>query len=475
MQTTTPTQQISSLSLRPIQSLAKCQSAKRLGALLTGAMLLLQTSNSLASGFALIEHSASGQGNAFAGGAAEANDASTAYFNPAGMVLFDHTQFVIAGHSINPTAKFVDQGSHLSTSFGQQPLEGDGTQDGGVQAIVPNFYALHPINDKLTFGFAFNVPFGLSVKYDDTWIGRYHAVESELRTLNINPSLAYKFSSSLSLGFGISLQPASVKLSSAVDFAALFTPQGGTRVPNDGFAVITGDNSNDLALGWNLGLLVKLDADTRFGMAYRSSIHQQLTGDVDFTVPGQYAATLNAGGTFNDGAVSADVTFPSSLSISAYHRYSKSLSLVADITWTGWSEFDELRVVYDKTDNPNQPDSVTTEDWRDSYRYALGLNYVPAPGWVMRWGVALDKTPVPSPERRTPRIPDNDRTWMSFGMSHQITKRLTVDLAFSRLQVKDTQIDNTIESTNPALRSNITGNYTGSVDIFSAQVTWNMD
>ena len=38
-----------------------------------------------AAGFALIEQNASGMGNAYAGGSAIAEDASTIYFNPAGM------------------------------------------------------------------------------------------------------------------------------------------------------------------------------------------------------------------------------------------------------------------------------------------------------------------------------------------------------------------------------------------------------
>jgi len=439
------------------------------------ACLLVLSQNLHASGFALIEQSASGMGNAFAGGAAAGDDASDIYFNPASMTLFDTSQFVAAAHVVHPIAYFDDGGSHLSSKFNQQPLEGRKAQDGGVDALVPNFYSIVPINDKLSFGFAVNVPFGLSVKYDDDWVGRYHAVDSELATLNFNPSVALKISPALSIGGGLSLQTASVSLTSAVDFAALETLSPGPRIKNDGFAKITGDNNSNLSWGWNFGLLLKIDQDTRFGMAFRSSIEHKIKGDVDFSVPASYAPLLNGSGKFNDGAVSAEVTFPATLSVSAIHRYDETFTFMADITWTGWSVFDELRIVYDKSDNSTQPDSVTTEDWQDSYRYSLGMNYRADPSWLLRWGIAYDQSPVPDSQRRTPRIPDNDRIWASFGMSHQLSKRLSWDLGYSHLRVKNTTINNTVETDNEFLQSTLIGRYRGSVDIFSLQVNWTFD
>jgi len=431
---------------------------------------------SLASGFALIEQSASGMGNAFAGGSVATDDASVIFFNPAAMTRINRKQFVAAGHFINPSANFVDNGSHLSPDFNQATLEGKTQQDGGVSALVPNFYTIVPIRSDLAMGFAVNVPFGLSVNYDDNWIGRYHAVESELATLNLNPSVAYQVSPSLSIGGGLSIQTLSVRLSSMVDFGALFSPSGGnSRTVNDGFAEINGDNNEDLSFGWNVGLILDVNENTRFGMAYRSSIDHKIKGDVNFSVPGAYAAVLNPQGYFNDGAVSADVTFPASLSVSAQHRYDENFIFMADITWTGWSVFDELRIEYDNQDNFAQPDSVTTEDWQDSYRYAFGFNYRYDPSWLLRWGFAYDQSPVPNAQRRTPRIPDNDRIWGSFGMSHQIDKQLSWDLGYSHLRVKNTEINNTLESDNSVLQSTVKGNYTGSVDIFSFQINWNLN
>ena len=59
-----------------------------------------------AAGFALIEQSGSGMGNAFAGAAAVAEDASTVFFNPAGMSFLQGPQVSVAAHVINLSAEF---------------------------------------------------------------------------------------------------------------------------------------------------------------------------------------------------------------------------------------------------------------------------------------------------------------------------------------------------------------------------------
>jgi long-chain fatty acid transport protein len=310
------------------------------------------------------------------------------------------------------------------------------------------------------------VPFGLAVKYDDNWVGRYHAVETELETININPSLAFKASDNLSLGFGVSVQTAKVILSNAIDFGALILqPQ-----QHDGFVEIKGDNNDDLSYGWNAGLLYELSNNTRFGLAYRSEIKHKLKGDADFTVPGS-VSSFTESGLFIDSKVSADVTFPQTLSLSAYQNYD-ALAVMADITWTGWSTFQELRIKYD---NPAQPDSVTTEDWNDTFRYALGINYHTAPQWLLRAGIAYDETPVPNAQHRTPRIPDNDRFWLSLGAGFQAGKSLTVDFGYSHLFIDDAEINNEFEASAPQLRSTLKGTYKSSVDILSLQLTWNID
>ena len=141
-----------------------------------------------ASGFALIEVNASGQGNAYAGAAAHTNNASTVFFNPAGMMNLEGEQLSIAAHIIDPSSDFNNDGSKMNDMAGGAPLTGK-DDDGGDTAFVPNFYWVKPLDDKTSFGIGVNAPFGLKTEYDDDWVGRYHGILSDLKTLNFNPSL----------------------------------------------------------------------------------------------------------------------------------------------------------------------------------------------------------------------------------------------------------------------------------------------
>ena len=148
----------------------------------------------------------------------------------------------------------------------------------------------------------------------------------------------------------------------------------------------------------------------------------------------------------------------------------KKLTLLADITWTGWSSFDELRIKYANT---NQPDSATTESWDDTFRYSIGLDWQYSNKIKLRTGLAYDQTPIPDAEHRTPRVPGNDRTWLSFGGTYNINDAFTVDIGYSHLFVSNTSINNTFESSQPALAATLKGSYEASVDILSAQLRWN--
>ena len=434
------------------------------------------SSQTNASGFALIENSASGQGNAFAGAAAVAEDASTVWFNPAGMMLLENDQVVVAGHFVKPGFEFSDAGSTGAAILGSPPLSGT-DDDGGSNALLANFYYVTTVDDNLKFGFGMTTPFGLATRYDNNWVGRYHAVETDLKTINFNPSIALKLNENLTIGAGINIMLADVVFTSAVDFGGIClalsdlpTCSGLGALPQqaDGFADLKADNFDDVATGINFGLMYKISEDTRLGIAYRSEVTIDVEGDADFTVPA--AASFVVGyGLFVDTGVNASVTLPQSLSVSVVHNMD-ALMLLADVTWTGWNSFDELRIHYD---NASQPDSVTTEAWDNTLRFSFGADYRYSDALTLRAGWAYDETPVPDAEHRTARIPGNSRRWLSFGGTYVIDQEFTVDIGYSHLFVSDTAINNTFESGIPTLASTLTGNYDASVDILSAQLRWN--
>lgn len=441
------------------------------------------TGNAHAAGFAIIEQSVRGLGNAFAGGPANTEDVSTVFFNPAGMTYLKGPQADFAAHIIIPQARFKDQGSTHFTTTGLDVNNEDGG-NAGVTALVPNFYYSRPINQQWTFGLGINAPFGLTTDYDDGWVGRYHALTSELKTVNINPSLAYKANDNLSIGFGLNAQYIEAHLSNAVDFGGLcflgenvtMTLMAGTcgalnlaPQADDGEANVRGD---DWSWGYNLGMVWQATPQTRIGLAYRSRVKHKLKGDADFDVPSNAvtgnATAIAAGAGLIDGTdVTADVTLPDSLSIGFNHEIDSKWSVNGDVTWTNWSLLDELRIEFDSV----ATDSVTTTNWKDSNRYSLGVSYRPDNLWTWRAGIAFDETPVPNAEARTPRIPDQDRTWVSLGFSYQSSDKLTIDIGYAHLFVKDAKVNKTATGED-LTRGALVGEWNVAVDIISAQARW---
>lgn len=417
-----------------------------------------------AAGFAIIEHSVKGLGNAFAGGSASAEDATTIYFNPAGMSRLEGKQLIVGAHIILPSADFKDRGS---TTAGGAALTGGDGGDGGVAALVPNLYWTFPINEKMRFGLGVNVPFGLSTEYDSDWQGRYHAIDSLVQTININPSLSFKLNDKASIGFGINVQYMSVELSNAIDLGLI---TGG--VPGSQSADAIGEvDGTSWGLGFNIGFLYQFSEKTRFGVAYRSNIDHTLDGgDAKFygvNAAGSGTLTVvqaGGAGAFVNTGVEADVTLPESLSLSIFHQMSPKWAIMGDITWTRWSRFEELVIEYDVG---TQGDTVTPENWDDSLRIAVGANYKLNDKWLLRFGAALDQTPVPNATFRTPRIPGDNRKWLTFGASYKGSKKVSFDFGFAHLFVNDTKINNTT-----SLGHTLTGEYSADVNILSFQANW---
>ena len=433
-------------------------------------VMIAGSTGSLASGYALIEQSASQQGNAYAGAAAFANDASTIYFNPAGMTRVPR-QLVIGAHWVSTSAEF--DGS--ATDPAGFPVSGGDGGDAGDDGIVPNLYFSTPLGKGIFVGVGINAPFGLTTEYNDDWKGRYHAIESELKTLNFNPAVAYRINDQFSIGAGVNMQYIDVKLTRKIDQGSLCAPilqqlqaaglpgadpalcAGLVPQGSDAFAKVEGDN---LAGGYNAGLLYEPLPSTRIGLAYRSKIQQGVNGNARFRNTLPQLANFNI---FVRTNANAEVDLPQTASLSIYHDLNSQWSVMGDVTWTGWDNFDELRIEYESL----QPDTVVEENWNDIWRYSLGVDYRYNSAWTFRAGTAYDETPIPDARRRTARIPGEDRIWASLGFGYQATPTLGIDVAYTHLFIDDPKINN-----GDVTRGTITGEYDADVDIVSAQLVW---
>src|SRR5215470_1628481 len=264
-----------------------------LAAALGAAVLTAAAGQACGAGFALQEQNASGLGNAYAGGAAVAEDASTIYFNPAGMSRMPGIQGVIAGNLICLSAKFNDSGSQPAAL---QPLGGSGG-DAGNCNFPPAGYLAVPINNQWAFGLGVNVPFGLKTEYDNGWIGRFQAIKSKVETVNVNPALSYKPTDMFTIGAGASWQRLKATLTQQVNYAGAMAQAAqqaaaGGQIPPSaippllaGYAGAESSanvNGSYTGWGWNIGILIEPDKQTRIGAAYRSAIRYTVSGTASF-------------------------------------------------------------------------------------------------------------------------------------------------------------------------------------------------
>ena len=370
---------------------------------------LLWTAPAHGAGFAIREQSASFQGSAFAGAAAGGDDISTMFFNPATLTRHPGRQGHVSVSFVAPRATF-DLDEARDGGGGNRIGGGEGG-DIAEDAFVPAVYASTNVGDWFV-GVGVTAPFGLRTEQPEDWAGRYYATESELATINVNPVLAYRVSDRLSVAAGLVAQHADATLANAV-------PTTG----GDGIAEVTGD---DWDYGFTLGVLAEPFEGTRIGLGYRSQINHTLEGD--------FVVTRPADPTVRDGGRAALAT-PQVVSLGVRQRLTENVDLLATLEWTGWRSFDELRVRRGAGD-----DIVTPENWDDSWFVALGAEYRPAADVALTFGAGFDQSPIDD-DFRTPRIPGNDRTWISLGAAWTPRSWVTIGGGYSRLFVADGGVD----------------------------------
>lgn len=405
--------------------------------------LLVISGSAAASGFALIEQSGSGLGNAFAGGAASAEDASTIFYNPAGMSRLSGKQIVVADSMIRPSAQFSDAGSVAAAG---RPF-GGATGDAGGWVSVPNGYFSMELNQKMHVGLGINAPFGLQTQYDPNWVGRFQAVSSKIQTINLNPSASYQVNDKVSVGAGLNYQHINAELSSIKNIGGLA----------EGLSSMKGSDS---AWGYNLGALFDTGSGGRLGVSYRSSIRYTLQGNSYTSSP------IPLPGTNVFTPISASLKTPDTLSVSYFRTLGDKWDVMTDVTRTGWSSFNELRIVQASNGSTL---AVTPENWKNTWRVSLGGNYHYSECWTARMGLAYDQSPV-ADAYRTARIPDANRTWLSIGGQYNPNKQDALDFGYAHLFVNSASIN---QNQAAAGAGNLVGTYANSGDILSLQYAHN--
>jgi long-chain fatty acid transport protein len=414
-----------------------CQSAAVLFFLIATSTVLV-VNHARASGFALQEQNGAGTGYAYAGAAAVAQDASTIFFNPAGMTyLAPGHQFSGALGVAVSSFKFKDAGS---TALPGIPLGDNGGQAGGVAAIPAGYWSMS-ITPAVRVGLGLSPTFGSITDWSKTFVGRYQGTSSEITAINANPSIAWRMNNVISLGAGFNI----VKFDA--DLRNMLPPIPGL-ISTDTATRLTG---SDIGFGYNLGAMLQVTPATRLGITYRSTVSLHVDGHFQGFV-GKFPT-------------SASIKLPDTISVAISHKFTERLQLLADFTWTGWSSIPAL-VATGLVAGRNLPSENL--GFKDSYRVGFGTQYQYSDNLRLKMGVAYDQSPVQNAMDRTVRLPDSNRVLLAVGFNQKITERTSVDVGYMHVFFAAAEIDR--PTSNPLMLPVVRGSFSSTADVFSIQL-----
>lgn len=407
----------------------------------------LSGSSSLwASGIFLDFQNGAGTGNAFAGAAASAEDASTVFFNPAGMTRLKpghHTALALSGVSID--SKYEDRGTTpLSPSI---PV-GDRSAEIHRTAVVPAAYYVGTVMPDLQVGFGISPLYANEGSWPGGFAGRYQGSDSKIHVIDYNPSLAYRINDAISIGLGLNYLDIDAELSRAIPFTVNGDYAG------DGELTVKGKDSG---WGYNLGILWQVTADARVGLSYRETTPLEIEGETVRSTSADQRLVI-------PGEAKIDV--PEMISLALAYEWGQ-WEFLEDISWSNWSV---TPGIYVQSRDTNFELFREELDFRDAWRFGTGANYRYDDKTKLRLGFAYDQSVVRNPQSRTVRFPDNNRKWVGVGVNYQIAANTTIDAGYAHVFVSDTRINRQTEydiQSSQVLRGDISS--TGNV--FSLQ--WN--
>ncbi len=391
------------------------------------------------SGFQVLEQGASNLGSALAGSTANANsDASAAFWNPSATFF---SGLKVGELKVDSGISFVISSFRFYNDGSTNPMGGTGTDGGnaGQLAYIPNFFVTYRPLEDWAVSLSVTSTYGLETNYQNNWIGRFQGIKSDMMTIDINPSVAYRATDWLSFHAGASAQWMHAILTQATMLAPGY--EGHVRM-----------NGEDWSAGANAGFTVKYCETGRIGFSWRSEVSQKLNGNMRV----------------NDvitNPINADVCLPQSFTVGIYQRLwgvMKDFAVMADYSYTCWDSFDVLEI---KNSNTGQTvGQPTQENWRNVSRVSVGMHYYVDDSWTLRLGLAYDESPIKSVYDRTVRIPCSDRYWIAGGVGYKY-ENFHVDLSYMYIMFPN---DSPINKTDAS--GTIRGNMEGRAHVVSLQV-----
>jgi len=404
-----------------------------------------------AAGFQMILQNASSLGTAYAGTAAVAEDASANYYGTAGLTRLPNEQIAFGGVLSIPQTKL--NVTSATSTFGTPLTPSTGTAKPSSNGVLPFLHYAKRIDDNWHFGFSVAVPFGSKANYKNDSIARYTTTRAEMKTIDLAPSLAYRFNNGLSLGGGVDALNMLTKIDTRI---------GTGNVNTDGFSENTYRN---WGLGYHVGGLYEVSDCTRFGVQYHSKITVKTQGES--------VTQFAVGAPVTTVGLKANFDLPDTSILSAYHALNDQWAVMADLQWTHWARFKQLVTRFD-----NGTQLILNERYKNVYRVAAGGSYQYNDPWRFRFGVMFDQSPVPDANRNI-FIPNQNRILPAIGAQYRICKTLALDFGYAHIFFKKDKNLNVVAPTVagivPAPAQNLQGSIKNRLDAIGLQLTWDIE
>lgn len=394
-----------------------------------------------AGGFQLNEHGAKAvaMGGAFT---AVADDPSAVYWNGAGLTYLRGTHFMVGTHLIAPSSSFRGVLPNVDNYKMQS------------QIFFPShLFASHSISDDWAIGFGVTAPFGLGTKWDEDWIGRYLAIETELQVFTVSPVVAWK-----------PIDQISVSAAFVYSFANVLITRKNPQTPFAGDAFVRLEGDDFSAFGYNLGLMIKPIEAVSIGVSFHSEISYEFEGTAKTTGAQQLIDAKQ----LPNGDVTAGLTTPFNLAGGIAVDVTKELKLSADFQYVGWSSYDSLKVNFV---DPDYTDLASPRSYDDSYYIRLGGRYQ-FEELALLGGIYFDKNPV-EPQYVNPSLPDSDRLGFSIGVDAKLSESLAIQGSYLFIRAKELKVDNSREVFTSG-DSPFNGYYTSSAHVLSISLLYSL-
>jgi long-chain fatty acid transport protein len=396
----------------------------------------------LAGGFQINEHGAKamGLGGAFT---AIANDASAIYWNSAGMTQLSGTNFLLGSALIAPSSSFRGVSPAVDISRMKS------------QAFFPShLFITHSFTESFSAGLGLTTPFGLGTHWSKGWIGRYLALETELKTFWVPITFAYSPVENLSIGAGF-----------IYSFADVLITRNNSQAPFAGDAYVELEGSDNFAYGYTFSLMYKPIKDFSIGASFRSEVEYEFEGTA--TVTG--AEQLQEIDAFPGGDVTAKLTTPMNIVGGVAYQVIPQLRLSADFQWIAWSSYDSLNVDFV---NPEYEDSKSNRSYKDTYIIRFGAQYDISDKVSLLGGVYFDKMPV-DPDYVSPTLPDSDRLGLSIGADAKIFDQFGISGSYLFIRAKELTVTNSKEIYTVG-DSPFNGTYNSSANLLSLSLYYHL-